>query len=129
MKSKHILLIEPDYILAGIYKDHLEKFNYEVRVCSGVQRAIAEVDIKKPDMIVLELQLSSHNGYEFLYELRSYTDLDDIPVIIHSMLPEKESVITDEIKEELGIVAYLYKPATSLGKLHYELNKQLLVNI
>lgn len=124
----NILLVEPDYLLANIYKSHLENFNYSVRVCGGVQGAINEIDKLKPDIIVLELQLSSHNGYEFLYEIRSYIDWQDIPVVVHSMLPEADLDITLVAKEELGIAGYLYKPDTSLDKLRYELNKHFLVS-
>ncbi len=128
MKNNQILLIEPDYLLANIYKDHLEKFHYKVVVCSDVQKAVYEIDNLRPEMIILELKLASHNGFEFLYELRSYTDWQDIPVIIHSMLPEIDSGMNLETKSELGILSYLYKPNTSLGKLHYELNKHFLVS-
>jgi hypothetical protein len=75
------------------------------------------------------MKQSAHNGYEFLYELRSYSDLLEIPVIVNSMLPEEDLLLNNEIKNELGIISYLYKPKTTLGKLHYELNKHLLVNV
>jgi DNA-binding response OmpR family regulator len=128
MKNFTVLLIEPDLILADIYKNHLEKFHYKVNICGNVEQAIHVVDKQKPDIIVLELQLANHNGYEFLYELRSYTDWQDIPILIHSVLPEEDSGLNESTKKQLGITSYLYKPATSLGKLHYELNKQLLTN-
>lgn len=128
MKQVQIILIEPDYLLASIYKEHLEKFNYAVRVCGGGQIAFNEIDKLKPDLIILELQLTGHNGYEFLHELRSYTDLQEIPVLIHSVLPEEAVDINPIMKLELGITGYLYKPDTSLGRLHYELNKRFLVS-
>jgi DNA-binding response OmpR family regulator len=99
-----------------------------VRICGGVQEAVDEIDILRPDIIILELQLTSHNGYEFLYELRSYSEWDSIPVLIHSMVPEDSLDLNPITKSELGITGYLYKPGTSLGKLHYELNKRFLVN-
>jgi len=128
IKSTNILLIEPDYLLASVYKDHLEKFNYSVKICCAVQDAVDEIDVLKPDIIILEIQLSSHNGYEFLYELRSYSDWQNIPVLIHSMIPEEDLNFNPVLLSELGITGYLYKPNTSLGKLHYELNKRFLVN-
>ena len=65
MKNYQVLLIEPDFILGNIYKDHLEKFHYNVVLCNNVQIAVNEVDINKPDIIILEIQNSSHNGIEF----------------------------------------------------------------
>lgn len=123
-----VLLIEPDYLLSIIYKEHLEKFNYKVRVCSAVQDAINKIDAHKPDIIILELQLSGHNGYEFLYELRSYSEWQDIPILIHSMVSEEALGMNTNIKSELGIVDYLYKPGTSLDKLIYVLDSRFLTS-
>ena len=127
IKKTRILLIEPDRVLADIYKQYLEKANYKVKVTSGVQQAINEVDKNRPSLIILELQLSGHNGYEFLYELRSYSDLQDIPVLIHTMVPRQAANLGVKT-DSLGIVGYLYKPETSLSKLAFELNNLLLVN-
>lgn len=129
MRKYQILLIEPDHLLAKIYKQHLEKYNYRVRVVSGVQKAIYEIDKLKPDIVILEMQLSGHNGYEFLYELRSYSEWQGIPVLIHTMAPEQSLSIDPAINADLGIIGYLYKPSTSLSKLVYEINNQLLVNV
>jgi CheY-like chemotaxis protein len=123
-----VLLVEPDKILADVYRSHLEKFNYKIRVVGGVQQAIMDMDIQRPDVIILELKLANHNGYEFLYELRSYGEWQNIPVIINSMISEEEAGLNQKTKKLLGITGFLYKPKTNLGKLHYELNKQSLVN-
>ncbi len=128
MKYFKVLLIEPDHLLATIYKEYLEKFNYKVRICNNSQVAIDLIDENIPDVIVLEPQLNGHNGFEFLYELRSYPEWLHIPVLIHSMISEQELDISTISKLELGITAYMYKPSATLGKLHYELNKQLLVS-
>lgn len=127
MKKLHILLVEPDYVLGAIYKEHLERASYGVKLVSDVQKAIDEIDKRKPDAIILEIQLSSHNGYEFLYELRSYGEWQDIPVMIHSMVPENVTNTSVKINTELGVVGYLYKPNTSLAKLIYELNNYFTV--
>jgi DNA-binding response OmpR family regulator len=128
MKDVQVLLVEPDYLLGIIYKEHLEKFNYKVRICNNVQLAIDEIDVLMPGVIVLELQLSNHNGYEFLYELRSYSEWQSIPVLVHSIVPELALNLSPIVKAELGIIDYLYKPNTSLAKLHYELNRRFLVS-
>ena len=128
MRDYQVLMIEPDHILGDVYKNHLEKFNYRVRLCNDVQQAINDIDALEPDLIILELKMKGHNGYEFLYELRSYPEWQNIPVIIHSMIPEGDTGLDQGSKAELGIVEYLYKPTSSLGKLHYEINKLFFVN-
>jgi DNA-binding response OmpR family regulator len=120
--KQRLLIIEPDILLGSIYKSFLSK-KYIVNVCNDGQQAIDLIDKQKPDAIVLELQLIAHNGYEFLYELRSYKEWFEIPVIINSLIPENKNNY-----QELGIKDYLYKPTTSLEKLLDSIDRQLLVS-
>jgi DNA-binding response OmpR family regulator len=117
MSKTKILLIEPDHMLGDVYKDFLVNKNFEVILCNDGQKAIDAIDVKKPDLIILELQLTAHNGYEFLYELRSYTEWFSIPVIINSLIPRLRTKLDEESINNLGVVDYLYKPTTSLEKL------------
>ncbi len=114
---KHILLIEPDKILAQTYKKALEQAGYKVHWETVAQAGITSVDHALPILIILEVQLVAHNGIEFLYELRSYADWKDVPVVLLTGVPEVELGLTDEIKKSLGIIAYCYKPQTSLQQL------------
>jgi DNA-binding response OmpR family regulator len=79
-----ILLIEPDIVLANIYTKALTHEGYRVVVAGDAQAAISLADKSKPDLIIMEIQLVSHNGIEFIYELRSYPEWQDIPIIIQS---------------------------------------------
>jgi DNA-binding response OmpR family regulator len=112
-----ILLIEPNRILAQIYKDALKQSGYKVSVAHDAQNAITASDKVRPDLIVLEIQLIKHNGVEFLYELRSYPEWQDIPVVVHSIVPPGEFTQNEVLYKEIGITNYLYKPQTSLTEL------------
>lgn len=111
-----ILLIEPDIQLGKIYNRYLEQ-KHDVAWRTTAQTALNSVDENKPDLIILELQLTAHNGIEFLYELRSYKDWQDIPVIIHSHVPPLLKAISPMLWSELGIAGYYYKPSTKLHDL------------
>lgn len=112
-----VLLVEPDKVLANTYKHALKYAGHDVTWVSSAQDAIAQVDKKTPDCIILEVQLTGHNGIEFLFELRSYTDLHNIPVILNTLVPEHDLGLTDSTKQQLGIAEYLYKPHASLRTL------------
>jgi len=58
-----------------------------------------------------------HNGIEFLYELRSYTDWQNIPVVVLSHVPYWSGGITVALWQHLRIAAYHYKPLTKLSDL------------
>lgn len=112
MKRKRILLIEPDTILAQNYSIGLRRADNDVCHVAGGQAAIGVLDTYEPDIIVLELLLPGHNGYEFMHELRSYTDLQDVPIILLTFVPQPDVGLTDLQLERLGIAKYLYKPIT-----------------
>jgi DNA-binding response OmpR family regulator len=111
----HVLVLEPDVRLGGVYAQALQIRNHQVTSCTTAQAAVCEADSVTPDLIVLELQLTGHSGIEFLYELRSYTDWQQIPVIILSHVPPTEfDKSSSLLRHRLGVRAYYYKPQTSL---------------
>ncbi len=113
----NILLIEPDRILGGNYQKALEQYGHSVNWQSNAQSAIHQADAERPDVVVLELQLPAHNGVEFLYEFRSYTEWQDIPVIVLSIVSEESVTGGAKLLEQLGVVRFLYKPQTKLHQL------------
>lgn len=112
-----ILLIEPDTKLGDIYQRALEQADHKVHVVAHAQDAVHSADRSKPEVILLELQLASHNGIEFLYEFRSYTEWQAIPVVLLTMVPPASLQITRDMMSDFGIVDCLYKPATNLKQL------------
>ncbi|HUY53204.1 MAG TPA: response regulator [Candidatus Dormibacteraeota bacterium] len=117
MSLFNVLIIEPNPVLGNIYKDFFTNAKFEVVLCNDGQKAIDAIDKAKPDFIILELQLTGHNGYEFLYELRSYKEWLSIPVLINTFIPESRTKLNSNNLHDLGIVGYLYKPTTSLEKI------------
>lgn len=114
----HILLIEPNRLLAKTYMAALKKSGHSVRVCATAQTAVFCADELLPDVVIAELQLVGHSGIEFLYEFRSYTDWQQVPVIIVSDVPAGEfNGSWQLLKGELGVQAYHYKPLMSLQTL------------
>ncbi|HXR50354.1 MAG TPA: response regulator [Verrucomicrobiae bacterium] len=120
----HILLIEPDRVLAEILARTLFMAGHQVTPCASAQSAIMAADQARPDVVILELQLIAHSGIEFLYEFRSYLDWQHIPVLVHTGVPLGEFAASRQLmKDELGIKAYLYKPSTSLKHLLRHVNQ------
>lgn len=120
-----ILLVEPDRVLANTYASALEAAGHSVNWVTDAQSAIVAAD-SKPDLLITELQLIRHNGIELLYELRSYTDLLDLPVIIHSSVPEFEFRLHPQAKM-FKIHAYLHKTSTPLSHFVKSVEGALLV--
>src|ERR1044072_8884479 len=84
------LIIEPDRMLAQTYGQALENASHEVLLASGAQAGMRPAEEFQPDLVVLELQLIAHSGIEFLYEFRSYSEWQNLPVLVHSQVPPAE---------------------------------------
>ena len=112
-----ILLLEPDTILGRTYQATLTKSGHKVSWFRSAGAAISSVDEQLPQLVIVELQLSTHNGVEFLYEFRSYQDLAAIPILVLTNVPPLFKAFSVGIWEQLGVVAYHYKPLTKLTDL------------
>lgn len=112
-----ILLIEPDWVLSKIYQQALEQAGHVVVTANSAQQAIDVADKNSPELVIVELQLGVHNGIEFMYEFRTYSEWLYTPVIINSLVPPTEFQDNYVLDHELRIYTYLYKPQATLQQL------------
>ncbi len=113
----HILLIEPDIVLANLYIQALESEGNTVSYVRSAEAAIHTADCKRPDVVVLELQLAQHSGVAFLQEFRSYADWLHIPIVVHTHIPPQQLQPFTKALQEMRVAAQLYKPQTTLHAL------------
>jgi CheY-like chemotaxis protein len=114
----HILLIEPNTLLAKVYTQALMQAGHSVAHVTGAQAAINAADKNRPAVVISELQLSQHSGIEFLHEFRSYAEWIGIPVILNTSLVAKQiAPVAGALRRDLGVREILYKPRTSLQDL------------
>jgi DNA-binding response OmpR family regulator len=122
-----ILLIEPDKILAANIHDYFVKAGHEIIVHNDLQQAIMAADKIKPSAVIIELQLATRSGLEFLYEFRSYPDWQDLPVILHTIVKDDELSAYERVLRDLNVGRILYKPETGLKSLLRAVDEQLAV--
>ncbi len=123
MNKPLLLVVEPDGVLAGSLRAALSGSGYDVVHAYTAQEAVIKADQSIPALVILELQLVGHSGMEFLYEFRSYSDWERVPVIIYSSVPPGEFAGSREtLLEQLGVRAFLYKPNTPLTELVQTVN-------
>lgn len=119
----HIILLEPDRVLAGTYHVACKQAGHTLVPCASAQAAILAADQQQPDVVIVELQLIEHSGIEFLYEFRSYPEWQAVPLIIHSQVPPTEFVGNWQLfRDQLHVSHYLYKPHTTLKELLNTIN-------
>jgi CheY-like chemotaxis protein len=122
-----ILLIEPNIVLARTYQLALESAGHKVRLSRDAQSALQVLDDATPQLIIIEAQLTGHSGFELIYEIRSYPEWQDIPIILHTLVPSSKLDDSKSALGSLGIVKYLYKPQTKLSQLIDAAQDSLLI--
>jgi len=109
-----VLVVEDDIPTSEILTIHLTKAGYKVvHAYDGIE-AIAKARELKPFVITLDIMLPKKDGWEVLQSLKTDPETSSIPVIIHSIIDNKDLAYT------LGASDYLLKPIDKtilLGKL------------
>jgi two-component system, OmpR family, response regulator BaeR len=112
-----IFLLETDRQLADNCRDFFKRAGHQLTYYSDLQQAVAAADNNQPDLIIIDLFLAGRSGVEFLYELRSYPDWQNLPVIITGQLPADELSVYEKAFQQLGVSNYISKTTSSLAQL------------
>ncbi len=109
-----VLVVEDDLPTSEILTIHLTKAGYRViHAYDGIE-AIAKAKEMRPFLITLDVMLPRKDGWEVLQALKADPETNTIPVIIHSMIDNKDLAFA------LGASDYLLKPIDKnalLGKM------------
>lgn len=103
-EPKKILIVEDDASTLRLYKKYLERDGYEVISSMMGKDALPLAEKHLPSMIILDVLLPDIVGWEVLSRLKKSEKTSDIPVIVVSVLPEKDKAIS------LGAIDYAEKP-------------------
>ena len=116
-KKKRILAVDDTAIILTRISNTLRSEYDVITVNSGV-RALKYLEMEKPDLILLDIQMSPKDGIETLQEIRVMKDRADIPVIMLTGVEDKDFVLASA---RLGICDYILKPFSSdelLRRIH-----------
>lgn len=107
--NEHVLLVEDDNAIAGTLRLHLEGAGYRLHRESDGLQAIAAIDRKRWDLVLLDLMLPGADGWDVCRHLKARHA--DIPVI---MLSARSAEAHRVLGLELGADDYLAKPFSML---------------
>ncbi len=114
MKGK-ILLVEDNEKQRMLYREELESEGYEVDIALDGDNALAKVEMSRPDLVVLDIELPNRDGIETMRKLLD--DYPDLPVILNSAYAHYKSNFIS-----WGAQAYLIKTSDT-SQLIAEVNK------
>jgi adenylate cyclase len=76
------LLVDDDDVVRRGVRQALEPIGWKIREAENGQAAVEALAAAGADVIILDLMMPKMDGFEFLDELRSRTDWQDIPVVV-----------------------------------------------
>jgi DNA-binding response OmpR family regulator len=107
MSAAHILVVDDEPELVELISYHLRKAGHEVATAANGWEAIAEVNRRRPDLMLLDLMLPDLDGFGVCEILRRDARTATVPIIIISAWASTDS---RHLGLELGALDYLTKP-------------------
>ncbi len=99
-----VLAIDKDIQVISLYERYLSSAGFEVIPITNPEKAIEQARQIMPFAITLEIMIPEFEGWNLLKTLKTDSEIGDIPIIICSLLAERDKGI------ELGATDYLTKP-------------------
>jgi PAS domain S-box-containing protein len=110
------LLVEDSLVVSDQLKLYLTDLGIDPVVQSRGRGVVEAAAAARPDVILLDILLPDISGWEVLAELKADPRTQAMPVIVVSVVDERNKA------KELGVVGYLIKPV-SLADLQVALNR------
>jgi CheY-like chemotaxis protein len=101
-----ILVIDDNEDIGELFKRYLEAHLYQVVLASNGQQALQSIQKIQPFAVILDLMMPDMDGWDLLQVFLNQPDTLAIPVIICSILRQKELALS------LGATAFLEKPVS-----------------
>ncbi len=107
MLPMKVLIIDDDVDSLAIARLRLEKDGYIIHSAENGADGLEKARAENPDLILLDVQMPGKSGYEVCEELKSDSELCNIPVIFLSAADD----VSEKVKGlDLGAVDYVTKP-------------------
>ena len=121
-----MLIIEDEELLRNLYSELLEMKGFHVDTAIDGKAALEQLnEIRKPDLILLDINMPEMDGIEFLRIIKGNEKLKRIPVVLVTGVIQVEKISAGL---DLGVVGYIEKansPVEVISKIEMILNSIL----
>lgn len=125
-----MLVIEDEELLRNLYSELLEMKGFHVETATDGKTALENLnDTRRPDLILLDINMPEMDGIEFLRIIKSNSKLKRIPVILITGVIQVEKISAGL---DLGAVGYIEKansPVEVMSKIEMILGAVLNIPI
>ena len=102
-----ILVVEDNALVLKYLSDMLIQYGYQIRPANDGELALRSILAKKPDLILLDMDLPGMDGLELCRLLKAEAGTKDIPIIFIIAMDETELKVK---ALDAGGVDYITKP-------------------
>lgn len=99
-----VLIVEDNPDTIQLYRRYLSNSPYSVLAAADSTGALALAEAEQPSAILLDVMMPSRDGWEVLQLLKSNPETEGIPVVVCSILKERDLALA------LGAADFLVKP-------------------
>ncbi len=103
-RTNTIVIIEEDPLTIKLYRHLFERHGFTAIATTHGSQALSLVLKYNPTLVILDIILPDISGWEVLQQLKTNEKTADVPVVVISVLSEKEKAIS------LGAIDYFEKP-------------------
>ena len=107
VQPRVILAVEDNEANRMLIQAVLETLGYEVHLASSATDALASIAHRRPDLILMDIQLPGQDGLALTRRLKADPEVASIPVIAmtaHAMASDRQLCL------DAGCVGYIAKP-------------------
>ena len=110
--DKSVLVVDDDSNIRSLLQQELAEAGYKVRLAEDGRKALALIREETPGLVILDVMMPEMNGFDVAAVLKNDPATMDIPIIILSILEDKERGF------RLGVDRYLTKPIDTVSLFH-----------
>ena len=118
-----ILVVDDDVDILSVMEILLSMKGFDVEVTSKGENTFPKIESFKPDLILLDVLISGHDGRVICKQLKSNKSTSHIPIIMFSAHPGAAATISD-----YGADDFIAKPF-DVNNLIQKVNYQLKIRI
>lgn len=105
--NKSVWVVDDDTMNLKMAEFILKQERYDVTLLESGIECLRLLKTKKPDLILLDIEMPLMNGIKTLESIRANSETKDIPVVFLTASADTETVVE---AGRLGVVDYVVKP-------------------
>lgn len=108
LTQQSVLVIEDDPTISGLIEFRLQRDGYRIsKAVDGHAAMAAFATSAVPDLVVMDVMMPFHDGYELLTNLRARESWKRVPIIMLTSMSREEDILKGL---QMGATDYVIKP-------------------